>query len=366
MAPFVFFDVSHGMGGAEVSLIELCTRIESDTAVVCAQGSMFESELREKGIRTCPVPIGILKGGGLFSRIINYFTARKARKELGKILELTGGDIFISNNLMADFFAGSVPSRYCKASVCYVRDDPLRKITSKYLKTRDLAVAPSRMIQESLSSMGITGNIMIPNGVAIDYYKDGPDKNEARKQLDLPEESIVVGAAGQFIKRKGWDSFIACAERLAGEIENLICVIAGGDLYEKSPYAKKLKDRISSLDNMRLTGFQDDMRPFYASCNIYMSLSRNEPFGRTPLEAALCGTLPVMSNEGGYNETFGTIPDLLVHPNDVDSVCRTIKHLLDNKEEREMLLEKARAKAETFSADKTAQEFEKACLGILR
>ncbi|MFC1478983.1 glycosyltransferase family 4 protein [Planctomycetota bacterium] len=365
MASFVFFDISHKIGGAEVSLMELCPRLESDTAVVCAQGSSFESELQKKGVSTCPIPIEILRDGGFFAKINNYAAAKKTRKELGKILENTGGDIFISNNLMADFCAGSVPARFFKAAVCYVRDDPCRKVTAKYLKTRDLAVAPSRMIQESLSSIGVTGNVMIHNGIDIDYFKDGPDKSEARKLLDLPEESVVVGAAGQFIKRKGWDSFIACAERLAGEVKNLICIIAGEDLYKGSPYAKKLKDRISSTDNIQFMGFQEDMRPFYSACDIYLTLSRNEPFGRTPLEAALCGTLPVVSNEGGYKETLGDIPDLLVSPDNIDSICSTLKGLLNNKEERNTLLEKSCSQAETFSADKTAQAFEKACLNLI-
>ena len=206
---------------------------------------------------------------------------------------------------------------------------------------------------------------MIPNGVDIDYFKDGPDKSEARKLFDLSEESIVIGAAGQFIKRKGWEFFIECAENIAAEVTNLVCIIAGDDLYEESPYAKKLKDRISSSDTIRLTGFQEDMRPFYSACDLYVTLSRNEPFGRTPLEAALCGTLPVVSNEGGYVETFGDIPDLLVDPDNTDSVCKTLKHFLENGEKRNSLLEKARTRAESFSVDKTAQAFEQACLNLI-
>jgi len=368
MASLVFFDIARGMGGAEVSLAEICTRCVSRVHVICAQGGMLEARLRETGVRVHPVPVGRLRGGGLFSKVINYSRIRKARKELRRVLEHEGGDVFIANNLAADFAAGPVPARFCRACVSWVRDDPATTAASHYIRTRDLAVAPSRTVMERLSDMGISRSVMIHNGIDTAYFKDAPSQEQAREILGLPQNSLILGSAGQFIRRKGWEMFVACAERIAEQVEDLICIIAGEDMHEGSRYVKKIRAMTASSpagDSIRILGFQEDMRPFYAACDVFASLSRNEPFGRTPLEAALCGALPVVSDEGGYRETLGEIQQLMVDPSSIDSVCGTAAFLLQNGEERRSLLEKARTAAERFSADVCAGEFEKACLGLL-
>lgn len=363
-----FLDAAPGIGGAEISLVEICRRLESDTTVICAQQGRFGKYLRDAGIAASQLSVPALREGGLFSKCMNYASIRKIRRGTAAVLRDIHADILISNNLMADFMAGSAPDRFCKKTVCWVRDDPRSSITAKYIKTRDLAVAPSKMIQEHLVSMGVGRTALIYNGIDIDYFENIPDKREARELLGLPREHLIIGSAGQLIQGKGWESFIACAERLSDRFEDIVCIIAGENMYAASSYPAKLRKAAASSraeEHIRILGFQKDMRPFYSACDIYVTLSRNEPFGRTPLEAALCGTLPVASDEGGYAETLGTIPDLLVDPDDTESVCALITHCAENEDERSRLLEKARTRAHTFSADRAAREFEKAVTALL-
>ena len=50
-----------------------------------------------------------------------------------------------------------------------------------------------------------------------------------------------MGYACQFTRRKGLMTFIDCAELLAPEHEDLSFVIAGGDLYEGSPFVQEVR-----------------------------------------------------------------------------------------------------------------------------
>jgi glycosyltransferase involved in cell wall biosynthesis len=369
MTSIMFLNVSHNVAGAEVSLIELCRYLETDIAVACPKGSSLEKRLCSEDVQTVSLDIGVLKSGGLLAKLKNYSYARKVRKDLLGILSETKPDIFIANNLMADFFAGERPGELPVKTVCYCRDDPCEDIKAKFLSKRDLVIAPSQMITQSLDELGVTQYTHIPNGVDIDYFRNKPAKAEAREQLDFDQEKIIIGSAGQFIQRKGFDVFIKTAEILSKTHDDVRFVVSGGDLYEGSSYAEKIKEIVNvsaAKETLQLLGFQEDMRPFYAACDLYVTLSRNEPFGRTPIESALCGTLPLASNEGGHKEILGDFPDLLVDPDDPQAAAEKIREFIKDTEKRQHLLVDVQAKAEMFSAKTTAEKLRKALEELLK
>ncbi|PWU24250.1 hypothetical protein C5B42_00325 [Candidatus Cerribacteria bacterium 'Amazon FNV 2010 28 9'] len=80
----------------------------------------------------------------------------------------------------------------------------------------------------------------------------------------------------------------------------------------------------------------------YNQCKVIVCLSRNEPFGLVPLEAAACEIPVVAIEEGGYTETIQQGKTGYLVPRDCDTVEEKIAYLLDHSKEREQFGKNAR------------------------
>ena len=105
---------------------------------------------------------------------------------------------------------------------------------------------------------------------------------------------------------------------------------------------------------------QDELRNLYASAPIYVATSRYEPFGLSPLEAALSRCTLVMNDIPVFHELWGDAV-LYFRRNDPDDLARVLRELRRNSEMRNehagRVLTFAREK---FSAARMVEEYERA------
>ncbi|MFH1709206.1 MAG: glycosyltransferase family 4 protein [Planctomycetota bacterium] len=360
----MFFSIAHNPGGAEVSLLELARHWPGGLKVVCPGESAFSKRLERARVRTAGIRVPALKGGGgLFAKLTNYTYAQRARNELERVFNAGGDEVFVTNNLMADFFAGDIPTRFKRRTACYCRDKAGGEVRAKFLATRDLILAPSQWIEDDLRRAGFDRIARVPVGVDVEYFTAAPPRAAARAALSLPTNRRIIGYAGQFIRRKGLLTFITIAEKLAARHADLLFVIAGGDLYGDSPFTGEVRGRIKASaysDRFVLPGMLTDIRPFYAALDLFVTLALEEPFGRTPIEAALCGTLPLAAADGGYKETVGDVPALLLSPTDENSTVEAIDELLAGRGNPAALLVSMRAVARRYTVQNTVARLQEA------
>jgi len=364
MAGVMFFSVAHNPGGAEVSLLELARDWPGGLKVICPGESAFSKRLQRASVRMDGINVPMLRGGsGLFAKLTNFAFAQRARSELDRLFAAGGDEVFVTNNLMADFFAGDVPAKHKRRAACYCRDKAGGEIRAKFLETRDLVLAPSQWIEDDLRQAGITRIARVPVGVDTAHFTQAPPRDAARITLSLPLDRRIIGYAGQFIRRKGLLTFITVAELLAAKHTDLIFAIAGGDLYEDSPFTGEVRRRIKDspcADRFIQLGMLTDMRPFYAALDLYVTLALEEPFGRTPIEAALCGTLPLAAADGGFRETVGDVPALLVDPRNPPTVAAAVGELLAGRGNPAALLAAMQAVARRFTVQNTVTRLQEA------
>jgi len=114
--------------------------------------------------------------------------------------------------------------------------------------------------------------------------------------------------------------------------------------------------------NVHLLGpkSQDELRHLYAEASIYAATSRYEPFGLSPLEAALSRCALVMNDIPVFHELWGDAATYF-RKDDPADLSRTLTELNQSPELRNRLANKAFLRAcQKFTASRMVAEYESA------
>lgn len=170
---------------------------------------------------------------------------------------------------------------------------------------------------------------------------------------------VIISFVANLSDRKRVRTFLQVAERfLCQSSENTLFPIFG----DSSPKMRAaLEEELTARrfnGRCRLLGRRYPIEPWIAACDILVAPARNEGFGRTLVEAMLCDTLVIASDEGGHREivTHGET-GYLVAPDDPDAFVRAIKHVMGAPEEAKAMKERAKKMVrQRFSAESHATD----------
>ncbi|MBN94428.1 MAG: hypothetical protein CL928_10195 [Deltaproteobacteria bacterium] len=237
----------------------------------------------------------------------------------------------------------------------------------------------------------------IPLAIDVDSFQQ-VDRATARALFELPDDVIVALCVGRLSLRQKAD-WAPVLERLTrmraqGGVDRLAVVIAGGGEGEEIALLEQLiqvtgvGDWVISIPN-----FDASIKPhLYAAADFYFSLVDNfqETFGLTLLEAMASG-LPVICSEfNGYRELVDhnetgflvpttwaeTVPDYLRHIQgvlldsptrlyhgqmlavDLDAVDLAFRTLVNDRDLRRDMGERARASAQRYTWPRVIAEYE--------
>ena len=208
----------------------------------------------------------------------------------------------------------------------------------------------------------------LPNGVDSALFRP-MDKAAAKREIskmvgdDRIESASTVGYLSRVQSEKGASVYL----KLAALNPHLLFLIAGPNMGRYA--SRKLPD------NLVYVGFhsREKLPLIYNAFDVYcfLSMSGEETFGLTVLEAMACGVPPVVPNFDGVPSVVGDagliadaenfdqdIATLVSYPCPID-FSQKINVLLNNNELWETLSEKARERAVSFTWDKTARRIVK-------
>jgi glycogen(starch) synthase len=141
-----------------------------------------------------------------------------------------------------------------------------------------------------------------------------------------------------------------------------ICIVG----WEREP-GKAGADAVTVVsDNVHLVGArsQAELRVLYASAGIYAATSRYEPFGLSPLEAALSKCALVLNDNPVFHELWGDA-GLYFKKDDAEDLARLINELRNAPELRNQYGERAYEVAlEKFSAISMVEQYERIYQGV--
>jgi glycosyltransferase involved in cell wall biosynthesis len=169
----------------------------------------------------------------------------------------------------------------------------------------------------------------------------------ARGSADGTLRLISVGAV---VPRKGFDVLIEALAPLASLPWRL--TIAGDRTRDPTATAQLDTDiaRHGLGGRIEMLGVVERHRldALYADADLFVLASRFEGYGMAYAEALARGLPIVGTTAGAVPDTVPPSAGILVEPNDVKALARTLRMLIENRKEREWLAAGARKAAETL------------------
>lgn len=167
----------------------------------------------------------------------------------------------------------------------------------------------------------------------IIVYPSGGVDNEVFK-FKNDKEMGLIGYAGRLEKSKNVELLI----KTVNDNKRLICEIVGDGseiVYLKSQVKKlELTNRVKFLGPKE----QNELACWYGKLDYIAYLSESESLGLVPLEAIVCGALPILTNIEAFREVQNVLTDVRLCESNVPSVLSLIRgYEALEQEEREKL-----------------------------
>ena len=179
-------------------------------------------------------------------------------------------------------------------------------------------------------------------GIAVDQYKKLPTRKEARRALELGEDSLIVGAVGRMAPIKNHalliESFALLPEKMAGQSLELLIVGEG-------ECKNEIEDQVRAAgmtSRVHFRSWVEDLRWAYAAMDLFALTSRNEGMPIAVMEAMASGVSTVSMAVGGVVDLIRNgDTGILVSEYTSESFSSNLEALLLDKRIREGISERA-------------------------
>lgn len=210
-----------------------------------------------------------------------------------------------------------------------------REAVGRGLRAADAVVAPTRaMLDEVARHYGPHPRArVIPNAARWSAIRIAPKERLVLSAGRLWDEAKNVAALARAASVLPWPVYVAGSARHP-------------DGSERTP------EGVVSLGWLS----EGDLRAWMARASIFALPARYEPFGLSPLEAALEGCALVLGDIPSLREVWGEHA-LFVPPDDDAALERALRRLIDEPERQRDLAHGARRHAMTFSQKRFAQRY---------
>jgi len=193
---------------------------------------------------------------------------------------------------------------------------------------------------------------VICSGIGLNKFKESllSEKQNLKKELGIPQNSLIVGTAGRLVPVKGPEFLIKAAKYIISKYPDTYFIFTGDGPLENALNRKAREMGIS--ENIIFLGWRDDVAKIISIYDIFVLPSLNEGMGRVLAEAMALGKPIVASNTGG-------IPDLVIHgkngflvpPKNPKELAKYIQVLIEDKDKREKMSLKGKEMSLNFSAE---------------
>lgn len=377
MVEVVFFNTATGWAGTERYLLQLASALDrSRFSPRLLLPSLHPEELdaftaRFDGLDV-PVERVMYPHGAGIPGLVTWATGlfRRQAERFGRRLLVHFNDEAPASNAEAILGAALARAGH-RLATCHLATigfavEPLN-LTGRTL-VRVAYRTLDRVIFESCSNrdlalrnrLGRGGSFrVIEHGIDVSRY-GSVDRAQARAQLGLREDELVLGSVGRLTDQKGHRYLLEALRRL--DRRDVRVLIAG-----EGPLRDEL-ERLAGGLPVTFLGQRDDVPRLLAALDVFVFPSEFEGLPFTLLEAMAAGVPVVASDvDGNRDAVEDEVTGILVPPRDPRALADAIGRQLERPDERARLGEAGRRRAaEVFSLERMVERTQAVYEELLR
>lgn len=190
--------------------------------------------------------------------------------------------------------------------------------------------------------------VVIPNGFDLDVFRPDPESRLAvRRQLEIPEDSLLIGLVARFHPQKDHYNFVQAAGLLHRAMPEVHFLLCGEGITWENPVLGEWIDDAGVESCCHLLGRREDMPRLTAALDVASSSSFGEGFPNVVGEAMACGVPCVVTDVGDCAAIVGDT-GIVVPPRDPTSLASAWHKLLSmGREEGRRSGERARLRVKS-------------------
>jgi glycosyltransferase involved in cell wall biosynthesis len=173
-------------------------------------------------------------------------------------------------------------------------------------------------------------------GIKQDRFLKSYNSYLKRKELEIPDDSILIGNIARLTPEKGHLFCLEVFRMVVDRFPKVKLLIVGDGILRQD-----IETRINELGlngSVIMTGHRDDIPEILAALDISLHTSIWEGMPVAIIEAMLTGKAIVATNVGGIPELIKDgVTGILIPPDDREGLTEAIVRLLDNKILRETI-----------------------------
>jgi glycosyltransferase involved in cell wall biosynthesis len=280
---------------------------------------------------------------------------------LPAVFNYTFSPLALANGFSQPFVFGPISKRYYNIPLTERALLPLtsrlhKKTIQKSARMITITNQTKNLYSESFDESNIS---VIPFGVDTDMFSP--------TQLEEEREECEILYAGSLYPLKGVRYLIQAiaSVRKQGLKANLTIVGEG----QQKEALTALTRALGIEEHVKFEGFvpYSNMPSYYKRSDIFCFPTLGEPFGKAVIEAMACGKPVIATNVGGPAEIIqDEVDGLLVPPSNPEAIALQITRLIEDKNERRRLGERARETAvNRFSWSTIAEKYHQLYSGLL-
>ena len=218
---------------------------------------------------------------------------------------------------VAGFYHSNLPQLARRRFAGWFTGPVLRRYVRFLYERLDVVFAPSRVMCEYLSEIGVPHAVHQPLGVDAEVFSPVRRSTALRARLGLPRDARVLVFAGRFAEEKNVPLLMAAFAQLGAPYHLLI--IGGERDARPAANVTMLSYRRDSLD----------LAQWLASADALVHAGTKETFGLVILEAMACGRPVVAARAGAFPELIDESVGVLAEPNSTGAMAEAVAALYE-------------------------------------
>ena len=194
----------------------------------------------------------------------------------------------------------------------------------------DTLIYNSRLAKAQHETFGFASDksLVLPNCFDVEWLRPEPEIGRSvRKELDIPEDALVVGHVARFHPMKDHISFLRAAVEVVRRIPASRFLLVGRGVSLENPVLTNIVP-LELRDRFYFTGERSDVHRLMQAMDVLCSSSWSEAFPNVLGEAMACGVPCVATSVGDCSDIIGDT-GVVVSPSDSEALVQGLLAMLE-------------------------------------